>query len=44
MLVRLLQRFDAVEALDMGPGALKKGLTLTLSPANGVNVRLHKAA
>ena len=37
MLVKILQRYDRIEALDMGP--IKKGLTITLSPADGVKVR-----
>ena len=41
VLVKILQKFDRIEALDMGP--IKKGLTLSLSPANGVKVRLHRA-
>jgi cytochrome P450 len=42
VLVKFLQRFDKIEALDMGP--IKKGLTITLSPRDGVKVKLHRAA
>jgi cytochrome P450 len=44
VLVKILQRYDKIDALDMGPGGIKKEVTLTLSPANGVNVRLHRAS
>lgn len=42
VLVRLLQKFDRVEAMDM-TGKIKKGLAIVLSPGDGVKVRLHKA-
>lgn len=42
VLVKFLQRFDGLEALDMGP--IKKGLTITLSPAKGVKVKMHRAS
>ena len=42
MIVRLMQRFDKVENLDMDP-VVKHNLTLTDSSANGVIVRLHEA-
>jgi len=42
VLVKVLQRFDQIEALDMVT-ELKKGLTLTLAPGDGVKVKLHRA-
>jgi hypothetical protein len=42
VIVKLLQRYDKIEALDMGP--LKKGITATLAPADGVKVKMHRAA
>ncbi|CZT00411.1 related to n-alkane-inducible cytochrome P450 [Rhynchosporium agropyri] len=42
-IVRVLQRFDKIEALDM-IGLLKKGLTITLQPGDGVKVRMHRAS
>lgn len=42
MLVKLLQRYDNIEALDM-TGPLRKALSLTLSPADGVKIRMHRA-
>ncbi|KAL2070874.1 hypothetical protein VTL71DRAFT_13900 [Oculimacula yallundae] len=41
-IVRVLQRFDKIEALDM-TGPLKKGITITLQPGDGVKVRMHRA-
>lgn len=41
-LMKFCQRFDKIEALDM-TGPLKKGLTIVLSPGDGVKVRLHRA-
>lgn len=41
VLVKFLQGYDGLEALDLGP--IRKGLTITLSPAKGVKVRLHRA-
>jgi cytochrome P450 len=43
VMVKILQRYDNIEALDM-TGPLKKAITLTLSPGDGVNVRMHRAA
>ncbi|TVY60872.1 Cytochrome P450 52A13, partial [Lachnellula suecica] len=43
VIVKFLQRFDGMEAVDM-TGPLKKGLSLTLSPGDGVKVRMHRAA
>ena len=42
VIARFLQRFDGIQRL---PGAdnLKKGWQTVLTPANGVNVRLHQA-
>lgn len=42
VLVKVLQRFDRIEALDM-TGPLPKALTITLQPGNGVKVRMHRA-
>lgn len=42
-MVRLLQRFDRIEALDMNKEP-KKGLSITLAPGDGVKVRLHRAS
>ena len=42
MVIKILQRFDRIEALDKGP--IRKGLTLTLSPMDGVKVKMHKAS
>ncbi|EKD19071.1 hypothetical protein MBM_02308 [Drepanopeziza brunnea f. sp. 'multigermtubi' MB_m1] len=42
-MVRVLQRYDVIEALDM-TGPLKKGLTITLQPGDGVKVRMHRAS
>jgi len=41
VMVKMLQRYDRIEALDTGE--IKKSVTLTLSPAGGVNIRLHRA-
>jgi len=43
VVVKMLQRFDGIEALDMVT-PLKKGISLTLAPGDGVKVRLHRAA
>ncbi|KAE8447500.1 hypothetical protein EG329_010630 [Mollisiaceae sp. DMI_Dod_QoI] len=43
LLTKLLQRYDEIQALDM-VGPLKKGLTIVLSPGDGVNVRMHRAS
>jgi len=43
MLVRLMQHFDAIEWLGES-GSISKGLGLTMFPANGVPVRLRRAA
>jgi len=40
--IRLLQRYDKIEALDEGP--IPKGITFTLAPANGVRVSMHRAS
>ncbi|KAI9838618.1 MAG: hypothetical protein M1819_004932 [Sarea resinae] len=42
VVVRMLQRFAKIEATD-GDEGLKKGISVTLYPANGVRVRLHRA-
>jgi hypothetical protein len=43
VVVKFLQRYDKIEALDM-VNPLKKGLTLTLSPGDGVKIKMHKAS
>jgi len=43
VLVNFLRRYDKIEALDMS-NKLLKGLTLTLAPANGVHVKMHRAS
>ncbi|KAH9214462.1 cytochrome P450 alkane hydroxylase-like protein [Leptodontidium sp. 2 PMI_412] len=43
VIVRVLQRFDKIEALDMS-GPLKKGITITLQPGDGVKVKMHRAS
>lgn len=51
MIVRLLQRFEAVEGMGNswdavekgGMGAVRNYVTLTASPADGVVVRLKEA-
>ena len=40
MVIRLLQRFDEIENMDMDPG-VKHNMTLTNCSGNGVKVRLH---
>jgi hypothetical protein len=40
--VKFLRRFDGMEALNLGP--IRKPLGLARSPANGVNVKLPRAA
>lgn len=42
MMVKILQRYDNIESLDMA-GKIPKALTLTMSPGNGVKVRMHRA-
>lgn len=42
VVIRLMQRIDAIDGSSIGP--VKHRLTLTNSPADGVNVRLHFAA
>lgn len=42
MVVRLLQRFDKLEAASLEP--VKWSVSLTGRPKNGVKVRLHVAA
>lgn len=42
VLVKFLQQYDKIEALDM-TSELVKGMTLTLTPAHGVKVKLHRA-
>ncbi|KAM0714911.1 hypothetical protein Q7P37_009376 [Cladosporium fusiforme] len=45
LLVRLLREFDGVEALDKEEmKRMRKGISLTMAPADGVKVRFHKAA
>ena len=41
--VRLLQRFDRIDAEPLAKGPVRHGLTLTNCPADGVKVRLHAA-
>ena len=43
VVVKILQRYDAIEALDM-TGKIKKGLSFTLKPGDGVKVKMHRAA
>ena len=43
VLVRFLQRFDRIEAEDMSKRVVKK-LAVTLSPAPGQKIKLHRAA
>ncbi|CZT17218.1 related to cytochrome P450 family protein [Ramularia collo-cygni] len=44
ILVRMLQQYDAIEPVDRTDmAALKKGLGLTMWPADSVNVRMHRA-
>ncbi|KAH7354752.1 cytochrome P450 alkane hydroxylase-like protein [Rhexocercosporidium sp. MPI-PUGE-AT-0058] len=43
VIVRVLQRFDKIEALDM-TRPLKKGITITLQPGDGVKVKMHRAS
>jgi len=42
VLAKMLQRYDRIEALDRGK--IRKSLTLTLAPAGGVKIKLHRAA
>lgn len=42
MVVKMLQRYDNIEALDM-TGEIPKAVTLTMAPGNGVKVRMHRA-
>ncbi|TVY38159.1 Cytochrome P450 [Lachnellula subtilissima] len=42
VMVKMLQRYDNIEALDM-TGKIPKALTLTMAPGNGVKVRMHRA-
>lgn len=42
MIVKFLQRFDKIEALDM-VGKLEKRLSIVMSPGNGVTVKMHRA-
>ena len=41
ILVKFLRRFNMMEALDSDP--IRKALTIVLSPANWVKVKLHRA-
>lgn len=44
VIVRMLQHFDAIEPIKREEmSKMKKGLSLTVVPAEGVRVRLHKA-
>ena len=42
VIIRMLQRIDAVDASGVGP--VRYGLTLTMCPADGVKLRLHMAS
>jgi hypothetical protein len=42
VIVKILQRFDNIEALDKGP--IVKGMTVTLAPQNGVLIKMHRAS
>jgi cytochrome P450 len=42
VLVRFLQRYDRIEAVDT-VSPLKKKLSITLGPANGQKIKLHRA-
>jgi hypothetical protein len=42
VIVKILQRFDIIEAVDKGP--IVKGMSLTLSPLNGTVIKLHRAS
>jgi len=42
VLVRFLQRYDRIEAVDM-VSPLKKKLSVILGPAEGQKIRLHRA-
>ncbi|KAK7508997.1 cytochrome P450 52A12 [Phyllosticta citriasiana] len=44
VVVRLLQRFDALEGVGVDSRPVRHGLTLTDAPADGVRVRLRAAA
>jgi hypothetical protein len=41
VLVKLLQRYNKIEALDHEP--IVKQLSMTLAPENGAKVRMHRA-
>ena len=41
MIIRLLQRFDEIENMDVDPG-VKHNMTLTNCSGNGVKVKLHR--
>jgi cytochrome P450 len=43
VLVRFLQRFERIEALDMA-APLKKKLSVTLAPSPGQGIRFHRAS
>ena len=44
LLVRLLQQYDSIEPFDRADMAkMRKGMGLTMWPADGVKVRLHQA-
>ncbi len=42
VVARLLQRYDKIESPDISK-PLRKNLTTTLSPSEGVKVKLHRA-
>jgi hypothetical protein len=42
VVVKILQRFDLIEALDKGP--IIKGMSLTLSPLKGTKIKMHRAS
>jgi hypothetical protein len=41
VVVKMLQRFDTIKALNKGP--IRKGLSLTLFPLDGVQIKMHRA-
>jgi hypothetical protein len=42
VVVKILQRFDRLEALDKGP--VRKSVTLALAPGAGVKIKMHRAS
>jgi hypothetical protein len=41
VIVKLLQRYDGIEAMDQGP--IVKQLSMTMAPGGGARVRMHRA-